>query len=62
MIEPMDMPEARVVVVGDAVEEAAALFAGTLDDARVFVAALSTAERNAVAIVTDGRIYAPDEL
>jgi len=62
-MEPMDdAPEARVVVVGDAVEDAAALFAGTLDDARNFVRTLPPAQRAAVAVVTDGRIYAASEL
>ncbi len=53
---------ARVVVVGEAVDDNEALFTGTLADATEYVLRLPDEVRAAVAIVTDGRIYDPREL
>ena len=61
-MDPTDEPEARVVVVGDPVEDGDALFVGSLEDAKAFVHALPPAERKNVAIVTEGRIYDPREV
>ena len=57
-----DLPEARVIAIGDSVEDGPALFAGPLEDAIAFVHALPTAQQADVAIVTDGRVYDPREV
>lgn len=59
---PTDEEQARVVVVGEAVEENEALFTGSLHDAKEYVLRLSPEQQAAVAVVTDGRIYDPREL
>lgn len=62
MVDLQEEPQARVVVVGEAVDENEALFIGTLDEAKGFVLQLPAQQRAEVAIVTDGRIFDPREL
>lgn len=57
-----DIPEARVIAIGDSAEDGPTLFAGPLEDAVAFVHALTRAQQAEVAIVTDGRVYDPREL
>jgi hypothetical protein len=54
--------EARVVVVGEPVDDNEALFSGTLEDAKDYVRRLDPDTRAGLAIVTEGRIYDPREI
>ena len=54
-------PEARVIIIGTPVDDNDALFVGSLEDAREFVRLLPDEQRAEVSIVTEGRVYGPDE-
>lgn len=54
--------EARVVVIGEGVDQNEALFMGSLQDAKEFVRTLSPGQQAEVAIVTEGRVYDPREI
>ena len=46
-MDPVDEPEARVVVVGEGVDDNEALFTGSLADAKDFVRALAPDQQGA---------------
>lgn len=54
--------EARVIVVGEPVDDNEALFSGTLEDAKDYVRRLPAETQAGLAIVTEGRIYDPREI
>jgi len=54
--------EARVIVVGERVDDNEALFSGTLEDAKDYVRRLDPDTQAGLAIVTEGRIYDPREI
>jgi len=58
----MPPPGARVIPLGQPIDEAEALFEGALDEARRFVADLTPAQRDAVAIWTPGHVFTAAEL
>jgi hypothetical protein len=60
--DPTPPAEARVVPNGEPIESGMDIFEGTLDAARIFIAALSPAERAEVSIWTPGHTFTVDEL
>jgi len=57
----MPPPEARVIPLGQPIDQGEALFEGSLDEARRFVTELTPAQRDAVAIWTPGHVFTAAE-